>query len=84
MPTETPTPEEQVAPEQQPAPVLPEQQSAPDPGPLPEVRQCQDAENFLYGASAVAAGDDRWGVMSPTNGGHWATDAEVAEWTVLS
>lgn len=52
--------------------------------PLPEVRQCQDAENFLYGASAVAAGADRWGVMHPTNGGHWATDAEVADWKVLA
>lgn len=51
---------------------------------LPEVRQCQDAEDFLYGATAVAAGADRWGVMHPVNGGHWSSDAEVASWKVLA
>lgn len=50
---------------------------------LPEVRQCQDPDHFLYGSSAVAAGPDRWGVMSPQNGGHWSTDADVTDWTVL-
>jgi hypothetical protein len=54
------------------------------PFPLPEVRQCQDAANFLYGAAAVKGGEDRWGVMHPVNGGHWATDAEVFGWAVLT
>jgi hypothetical protein len=53
------------------------------PSPPPEVRQCQNAEHFLYGASAVQ-GDDTWGVMHPINGGHWATDEDVADWTVLT
>lgn len=47
---------------------------------LPEVKQCTDVESHLHGAVAVEAGDNRWGVMHPTNGGHWATDAEVADW----
>lgn len=50
----------------------------------PEVRQCQDTDHYLFGAAAVAAGDDRWGVMHPGNGGHWANDAEVADWAVLT
>ena len=49
----------------------------------PEVRQCQDDENYLFGASAVK-GDGKWGVMHPVNGGHWATESDVAEWEVLS
>lgn len=52
---------------------------------LPEVRQCQDSEHFLYGAAAVQNSDaGKWGVMHPVNGGHWATDDEVADWPVLS
>ena len=50
---------------------------------LPEVRQCQDPEHWLYGASAVQ-GAGTWGVMHPQNGGHWADDDEVADWAVLS
>jgi hypothetical protein len=50
---------------------------------LPEVRQCQDEENFMYGSAAVAAGENRWGVMNPNNGGHWATDDEVKDWKTL-
>ena len=53
------------------------------PFPLPEVRQCQDAENFLYGSVAVK-GDGEWGVMHPVNGGHWATDEQVSDWPVLT
>ena len=26
----------------------------------------------------------KWGVMHLANGGHWAEDDEVADWTVLS
>jgi len=58
-----------------------EEQSVPE---LPEVRQCADSEHFLYGASAVAAGENRWGVMHPVNGGHWSDDAGVEGWPVLS
>lgn len=49
----------------------------------PEVRQCLDDHDPQYGAVAVEAGDDRWGVMSPVNGGHWATDEEVKDWERL-
>ena len=49
----------------------------------PEVRQCQDPEHWQFGSVAVRAGENRWGVMSPTNGGHWADDGEVADWKVL-
>jgi hypothetical protein len=51
----------------------------------PEVRQCTDPEDSQYGAVAVKSnlpGLD-WGVMNPANGGHWATDEEVADWTKL-
>lgn len=41
----------------------------------------QDPET---GAVAVQAGDNRWGVMNPANGGHWATDDEIKDWTDLS
>lgn len=47
---------------------------------LPEVKQCTNKESHLYGAVAVRAGENRWGVMHPDTGGHWATDAEVADW----
>jgi hypothetical protein len=50
----------------------------------PEVRQCHDSEHFLFGASAVFSSSNRWGVMHPVNGGHWATDEEVADWVVLT
>ncbi len=47
---------------------------------LPTVKQCTDTESHMFGAVAVQAEKDRWGVMHPANGGHWATDAEVADW----
>lgn len=47
---------------------------------LPTVKQCTDEKSYLFGAVAVQAGENRWGVMHPANGGHWATDAEVAQW----
>ncbi|QRY43192.1 hypothetical protein JVX93_21850 [Mycolicibacterium boenickei] len=50
----------------------------------PTVKQCADAESHMFGAVAVRAGEDRWGVMHPANGGHWATDAEVADWPELA
>lgn len=46
----------------------------------PEVKQCTDIQSHLFGAVAVQAGENRWGVMHPAHGGHWATDAEVADW----
>lgn len=55
--------------------------SSPEP---PEVRQCQDPESYLFGASAVAVGDGRWGVMTTDRGGHYADDTEVDGWPVLS
>jgi hypothetical protein len=51
---------------------------------VPEARQCQDPEDAQFGAVTVKAGEDRWGVMNPNNGGHWATDAEVDGWKVIS
>jgi hypothetical protein len=51
---------------------------------LPEVRQCADPDHPQYGAVAVHAGENRWGVMSPRNGGHWADDNEVNDWKVLT
>lgn len=54
------------------------------PGPLPEVRQCQDTTHFLYGATAVVnTTADRWGVMAPNQGGHWALPEDVATWAVI-
>lgn len=47
---------------------------------LPEVKQCTDTDSHLFGAVAVKAGDNRWGVMHPSNGGHWATDVDVSDW----
>lgn len=49
----------------------------------PEVRQCQIQDHWLFGAAAVKAGANRWGVMHPDNGGHWSTDDEVKDWTKL-
>lgn len=48
---------------------------------LPEVKQCTDTTSHLFGAVAVHAGENRWGVMHPAHGGHWATDTEVSDWT---
>lgn len=50
----------------------------------PEVRQCTDPENAQFGSVAVSAGQDRWGVMSPNNGGHWTVDDEVKDWKVVT
>lgn len=38
-------------------------------------------QNLETGAVAVQAADDRWGVMHPLHGGHWATAEEVVDWT---
>lgn len=51
---------------------------------LPEVKQCTDTDSHLYGAVAVKAAENRWGVMHPTNGGHWATDEDVDGWTEVT
>lgn len=51
---------------------------------LPTVKQCTEPESHLFGAVAVKADTNRWGVMHPANGGHWATDAEVADWPELA
>jgi hypothetical protein len=56
---------------------------SPLPAPAPEVRQQSDPDADQFGAVAVAAGPDRWGVMHPANGGHWAVDAEVQDWPVI-
>lgn len=50
----------------------------------PEARQCQTEDDFQFGSVAVKAGDNRWGVMSPANGGHWTNDAEVKDWPVVT
>lgn len=52
--------------------------------PPTEVRQCQDAESPMHGAVAVRSDSDRWGVMHPVHGGHWAVDADVADWTPMT
>lgn len=51
---------------------------------IPEVRQNLDPDSPAHGSVAVKAGDDRWLVANPTNGGHWTGDAEVADWTELA
>lgn len=48
----------------------------------PEVRQCL-IEGATFGATATKAGDNRWLVAHPQNGGHWASDAEVEGWRRL-
>ena len=48
----------------------------------PEVRQNLIDGSDQFGAVAVKAGDDRWLVANPLNGGHWTNDAEVANWTL--
>lgn len=50
----------------------------------PEVRQCLTEDDWQIGSVAVKAGDNRWGVMSPVNGGHWTNDDEVKDWPVLT
>jgi hypothetical protein len=53
---------------------------------LPETRQCTDEKNDLFGSVAVQATNVvgmQWMVATPTNGGHYATDEQVAGWTVL-
>ena len=55
---------------------------------IPEVRQCLDPNNADFGAVAVKAGENRWGVMNPgvvdpnRIGGHWTNDNEVSTWDV--
>lgn len=49
----------------------------------PVVKQCTDTDAPMFGAVAVKGGDDRWGIMHPTNGGHWGTDDEVKDWADL-
>jgi hypothetical protein len=51
---------------------------------LPQVKQCNTIGDWQYGSVAVAAGPNRWGVMTPDNGGHWATDADVKDWDVAT
>ena len=50
----------------------------------PEVRQCRNEDDNLFGAVAVRAAEDHWGVMNPAAGGHWATDADVEDWHELA
>lgn len=47
----------------------------------PEVRQNLSPDSDQFGSVAVNAGAGRWLVANPTNGGHWADDAEVDGWT---
>jgi hypothetical protein len=51
---------------------------------LPASKQCHINGHPLFGAIAVQASDDRWGVMTPVNGGHWAASAEVDDWADLA
>lgn len=51
---------------------------------LPQVKQCVTTGDWQYGATATAAGAGRWLVANPTNGGHWATDDDVADWAVFA
>lgn len=52
---------------------------------LPEARQCVDPESSLFGAVAVKSSIPgiEWSVMTPGNGGHHATAAEVDGWRVV-
>jgi hypothetical protein len=62
--------------------------AAPAPAaPPPEVRQCQNPDDPMFGAVAVAGADNAaglWGVMHPSRGGHWLDPEGVADWAVLS
>ena len=40
-------------------------------------------QNPETSAVAVKAAPNRWGVMHPEHGGHWATDDEVQNWADL-
>ena len=51
---------------------------------LPKVKQCRDAESTQFGAVAVKVDQNRWGIMHPTQGGHWADDSEVKGWDVCT
>lgn len=50
---------------------------------LPQVKQCNTIGDWQLGATATAAGPNRWLVANPTNGGHWATDDDVKDWIEL-
>jgi hypothetical protein len=52
-----------------------------EPTSAPEARQNLIEGSSQFGSVAVRAGDDRWLVANPTNGGHWATDAQVKGWS---
>lgn len=62
-------------------------QPEPAPEPAPKVLQCADTESSLYGAVAVRLpvpiGGNDWGVMTLTNGGHYAIDDQVKEWVPM-
>jgi hypothetical protein len=47
---------------------------------LPKVKQCNIIGDQQFGATATAAGPNRWLVANPDNGGHWATDDDVNDW----
>lgn len=49
----------------------------------PVVKQNVTIGDWLFGAVAVAAGTNRWGVMTVDNGGHWSTDKDVDGWATL-
>jgi hypothetical protein len=46
----------------------------------PKVKQCLTIGDWQFGCTATSAGQDRWLVASPDNGGHWATDDDVKDW----
>lgn len=50
----------------------------------PTAKQCTNPDSHMFGAVAVQADENRWGVMHPANGGHWATTADVADWPELA
>jgi hypothetical protein len=49
----------------------------------PKVKQCNIIGDWQFGATATAAGPNRWLVANPDNGGHWATDDDVHDWADL-
>lgn len=60
---------------------------------IPEVRQDQREGSPTFGASAhklpetsphYLAGRQEWGYMTSDNGGGFASDAQVADWTVMT
>lgn len=54
---------------------------------LPAVKQCTDPAHHQYGSVAVrtafANPKMAWGVMHTQNGGHYASDEDVAGWIDL-